>query len=168
MDFSRAGLAQFPAEEFSNVLLVHGDVCWMPFQGSSFDLAVSSQVLEHIPSPSQRSRFVAELARCLRPGGTLALSVYNWDRAREASDAPKEGFHSKGIYYYCFTSEELRTLLDECFDVRAMLAVEVRLPLTFRLANVLGQKMLHLERAIRGWSFAQRYSNLLLAVAARR
>lgn len=44
----------------------------LPFDSGSFDSAVCTEVLEHIPDDAAA---VAELARCLRPGGRLLVSV---------------------------------------------------------------------------------------------
>jgi SAM-dependent methyltransferase len=44
----------------------------LPFPDGLFDSCLCTEVLEHIPDDN---RAVAELARCLRPGGRLLLSV---------------------------------------------------------------------------------------------
>jgi SAM-dependent methyltransferase len=44
----------------------------LPFGDATFDLAISTQVLEYIPDPAM---FIAEIYRVLKPGGTLLLSV---------------------------------------------------------------------------------------------
>jgi SAM-dependent methyltransferase len=53
--------------------LVHGDVSRpLPFRDGAFDAVVCEQVLEHVEDPSA---LLAEIARCLVPGGTLVLGV---------------------------------------------------------------------------------------------
>lgn len=47
---------------------VVGDGLRLPFRAASFDAVLAAAVLEHIPEPT---RFMEELARVLRPGGTL-------------------------------------------------------------------------------------------------
>jgi 2-polyprenyl-3-methyl-5-hydroxy-6-metoxy-1,4-benzoquinol methylase len=54
--------------------LVRGNLERLPLGDAEFDLVVSVQVLEHLLSPEQGVR---ELARVLRPGGTLLLSTDN-------------------------------------------------------------------------------------------
>ena len=44
----------------------------LPFGTARFDLAICSEVLEHVPDPGQA---VAEAARVLKPGGHLVVSV---------------------------------------------------------------------------------------------
>jgi SAM-dependent methyltransferase len=51
-----------------------GDVLALPFPDGSFDVVVSSEVVEHTPDPA---RAVSEMARVLRPGGVLALTCPN-------------------------------------------------------------------------------------------
>lgn len=51
---------------------VQGDALRLPFASGSFDRVIASEVLEHIPEDGLA---VAELARVLRPGGTMAVTV---------------------------------------------------------------------------------------------
>ncbi|WP_435022595.1 class I SAM-dependent methyltransferase (plasmid) [Tundrisphaera sp. TA3] len=44
----------------------------LPFDDATFDSCLCTEVLEHIPDDD---RAVRELSRCLRPGGTLLVSV---------------------------------------------------------------------------------------------
>jgi SAM-dependent methyltransferase len=44
----------------------------LPFEDASFDCCLCTEVLEHIPDDNQA---VAELARCLRPGGRILITV---------------------------------------------------------------------------------------------
>jgi SAM-dependent methyltransferase len=50
----------------------HEDVTRLSFADASFDLVVSNDVHEHVPDPVGGLR---ELARVLKPGGTLLMSV---------------------------------------------------------------------------------------------
>jgi SAM-dependent methyltransferase len=52
-----------------------GDALSLPFADGEFDRIVAAEVLEHIPADIQA---ITELARVLRPGGTLAVSVPRW------------------------------------------------------------------------------------------
>ena len=79
----------------------------LPFCEASFDAAVCTQVLEHVPEPAQ---VLAELYRVLRPGGRLFLSVpQSWYQ------------HQKPHDYYRYTSFGMRYLLEKAgFEVQAI------------------------------------------------
>jgi len=51
---------------------VQGDALHLPFPDAAFDRVIASEVLEHIPADVEA---MAELARVLRPGGTMAVTV---------------------------------------------------------------------------------------------
>jgi SAM-dependent methyltransferase len=51
---------------------VQGDALALPFEDGAFDRIVASEVLEHITDDTTA---IAELARVLRPGGTMAVTV---------------------------------------------------------------------------------------------
>jgi len=54
---------------------VQGNALGLPFDDESFDRVIASEVLEHITD--DESAF-AELARVLRPGGRLAVTIPSW------------------------------------------------------------------------------------------
>ena len=54
---------------------VQGDAIGLPFDDDSFDKVIASEVLEHIGD--DKSAF-AELARVVRPGGRLAVTIPSW------------------------------------------------------------------------------------------
>ncbi len=71
---------------------VQGDALALPFGDSSFDRIIASEVLEHIPADEAA---MAELARVLRPGGTMAVTVpragpefVNWALSDEYHSVP--------------------------------------------------------------------------------
>ncbi len=58
------------ANPANSLALVAADACTLPFAPATFDHAFCVEAMFHFPS---RQRFLAEAARVLRPGGTLAL-----------------------------------------------------------------------------------------------
>jgi 2-polyprenyl-3-methyl-5-hydroxy-6-metoxy-1,4-benzoquinol methylase len=74
-----------------------GDVLSLPFDPESFDFVICSEVIEHTVEPS---RAVSELARVLRPGGVLIITVPNrvWHFAIDIANLlklrPYEGYEN--------------------------------------------------------------------------
>ncbi len=71
---------------------VQGDALALPFADETFDRVICSEVLEHIPDDVGA---MAELARVLRRGGTMAITVprqgperINWALSREYHEVP--------------------------------------------------------------------------------
>lgn len=74
----------------------------LPFADGSFDHATSISVLEHIGGDGDE-RALAELARCVRPGGRVAITLPYARSAREEwHDAPKYVDHGGegGRYFF--------------------------------------------------------------------
>jgi SAM-dependent methyltransferase len=72
--------------------MVQGDALRLPFADASFDRVIAAEVLEHIPEDHSA---MAELARVLRPGGTMAVTVprfgpeaVNWALSDAYHDIP--------------------------------------------------------------------------------
>ncbi len=53
----------------------NGDATALPFPDATFDRVIAAEVLEHIPADEAA---MAELARVLKPGGTIAVTVPAW------------------------------------------------------------------------------------------
>lgn len=54
------------------VTVVQAEVAWLPLAGGAADVVVAGEILEHVPD---LPGVVAELARVLRPGGTLVVDT---------------------------------------------------------------------------------------------
>lgn len=81
---------ELPAEY--PTMVVQSDALSLPFADASFDRVIASEVLEHIPDDSAA---MCELARVLRPGGSMAVTVprcvpeaINWALSDEYHDTP--------------------------------------------------------------------------------
>jgi SAM-dependent methyltransferase len=88
---------------------VCGDALHLPFPDGAFDRVIAAEVLEHIPDDETA---MAELARVLRPGGTMAVTVprfgpewVNWKLSDDYHNTP--GGHVR-IYRYGELVERLR------------------------------------------------------------
>jgi ubiquinone/menaquinone biosynthesis C-methylase UbiE len=69
-----------------NVSLISGEIDQLPLDNNSVDVAVANMVLHHAPDPAA---MVAEMARVVRPGGTVAITDeiehdYEWMRTEQA------------------------------------------------------------------------------------
>ena len=71
---------------------VRADLLALPFPDASFDVVMASEVLEHIPADELA---MAEIARVVRPGGRVAVTVPRywpervcWALSREYHDVP--------------------------------------------------------------------------------
>jgi ubiquinone/menaquinone biosynthesis C-methylase UbiE len=74
LEVARQRLAEAPGS--ASLQFVRGDVLTLPFAAATFDLAVSFGAFGHI-LPKDEPRFVAEIARVLRPGGRFVfLTMY--------------------------------------------------------------------------------------------
>jgi ubiquinone/menaquinone biosynthesis C-methylase UbiE len=83
-----------------------GDALALPLADASVDLVVSFETIEHVTDPS---RFLAECARVLRPGGMLILSTPN--RPVYSGESKHNPFH-----HHEFDRAEFLGLLHEKFS----------------------------------------------------
>jgi SAM-dependent methyltransferase len=81
-----------------------GDALQLPFADGEFDRIVAAEVLEHIPADIQA---IAELARVLRPGGTLAVSVPRWFSEIVNWQLSSEYHEVEGGHIRIYTDKEL-------------------------------------------------------------
>lgn len=75
-DFASTAISRArQGREAPNLTFEVQDVQRLSYRDAEFDLIVSCETLEHVPNPSHG---VLELARVLRPGGTLLLTMPNY------------------------------------------------------------------------------------------
>jgi len=84
------------------------DATKLPFSGSSFDVVVSFETIEHVKSPRA---FLAESKRVLKQGGLLILSTPNKEVVSPLFRKPLNRFHLKE-----FTSKELQEMVSQFFS----------------------------------------------------
>ncbi len=81
-----------------------GDALALPFADGEFDRIVAAEVLEHIPADVDA---IAELARVLRPGGSIAVTVPRW-LPEKVCWALSDAYHEvEGGHVRIYTREEL-------------------------------------------------------------
>jgi SAM-dependent methyltransferase len=81
-----------------------GDALRLPFPDGEFDRVVASEVLEHIPADETA---IAELARVLRPGGTMAVTVPRWLPEAICWKLSDAYHQNEGGHVRIYTGEEL-------------------------------------------------------------
>jgi SAM-dependent methyltransferase len=100
-----AGAGEAPATSHSAT--VNGDGTRLPFPDHTFDVIICSEVMEHIPDDAAAA---AELARVLKPGGTLAVTVPTWlpERICWAINHEYHAPYAQGGHVRIFSIVELR------------------------------------------------------------
>ncbi len=96
------------APEGTVAATVNGDGTRLPFADDTFDRIICSEVMEHIPDDSAAA---AELARVLKPGGTIAVTVPTWF-PEKVCWALSDEYHApfvEGGHVRIFTEASLRT-----------------------------------------------------------
>jgi SAM-dependent methyltransferase len=74
-NLARLLMAEGEVDESVMAAPVQGNALGLPFDDDSFDRVIASEVLEHIDDDETA---FAELARVLRPGGRLAVTIPSW------------------------------------------------------------------------------------------
>lgn len=87
----------------SHSRLLQGDAVSLPFADESFDLALSLDVIQHLPRPGGDRAALRDLARVLAPGGRILLRT-NSRCGYPDVDAPD---------YHRYTLAEVRALIDD-------------------------------------------------------
>lgn len=67
--------SEHPLPETAAGAALVGNALSLPFADGTFDRLIAAEILEHIPEDRAA---IAELARVVRPGGTLAITVPRW------------------------------------------------------------------------------------------
>ena len=97
------------APESAKAQVVVGDALALPYPDEAFDSVIASEVLEHIPDDAAA---IAELARVLRPGGTLAVTVPRWLPERICWLLSDEYHANEGGHVRVYRASRLRSKLE--------------------------------------------------------
>ena len=90
--------------------VTRGDATALPFPDGAFDRIIAAEVLEHIDDDGAA---LSELARVLRPGGTIAVTVPSW-LAERVCWALSDEYHAPAVaggHVRIYTETELRARL---------------------------------------------------------
>jgi len=87
---------------------VCGDATAMPFGDGAFDRVIAAEVLEHIPDDQRALR---EIARVLRPGGQLAVTVPAWLPERICWGLSADYHNTPGGHVRIYTRPEMEAKL---------------------------------------------------------
>jgi SAM-dependent methyltransferase len=94
--------------EGASATAVRGDAYALPFADASFDRIVAAEVLEHLP---EDERAMSELARVLKPGGSIAVTVPRFGPERVCW-ALSDAYHEvEGGHVRIYRGEVLRERL---------------------------------------------------------
>ena len=102
------------------IALCAGDAGHLPFPNATFDLVVSFSALEHIPDANARREAFAEVARVVRPGGHVAITLPNRhslflfshrrNMARGTGDYGYAHLYTPREFRYCLQAVGLRPI----------------------------------------------------------
>jgi len=101
---AETGELQVPA----TITVAVGDATAMPFPDEYFDIVIAAEVLEHIPADQNAMN---EVARVLRPGGTVAVTVPAWLPERICWLLSDDYHNVPGGHIRIFTRYELEAKL---------------------------------------------------------
>jgi SAM-dependent methyltransferase len=89
---------------------VRGSAYELPFADASFDRIIAAEVLEHLP---EDTRAMAELARVLKPGGSIAVTVPRWG-PEKVCWALSDAYHAnEGGHIRIYKGDQLRERLEQ-------------------------------------------------------
>lgn len=97
------------APESAKAQVVVGDALALPYPDGSFDSVIASEILEHIPDDDAA---IAELARVVRPGGTLAATVPRWMPEQVCWLLSDEYHANEGGHVRVYRASRLRSKLE--------------------------------------------------------
>ncbi len=112
VDISKVALASYLVATHSSKAVL-ADAANLPFQDSSFDLALSYHIFDNLPDDI-RKRAVAESLRVLAPGGTLqgiVFSVADLRFGKGKQVGERTFVRDGGIFYHYFEDGEISELL---------------------------------------------------------
>ena len=89
---------------------IRGSAYELPFADASFDKIIAAEVLEHLP---EDTRAMAELARVLKPGGSIAVTVPRWGPEKVCWALSDEYHANEGGHIRIYKADQLRERLEQ-------------------------------------------------------
>ncbi|MBT4349489.1 methyltransferase domain-containing protein [bacterium] len=135
VDFSVKSL-KLLADKFDNkdnIGLVLADATKFKSVNNSFDIALSFQFLEHVPTLEQRKTWLNSVHQTLIDGGLFISTVYHQSLRRRIKKQPQEGSHPFGIFFHYFFDKEIKDELKTYFNIVNLHPIDITLPLEARL-----------------------------------
>ena len=133
-----AGMAQAgEMPDGASGMAVAGDATRLPFPDGAFDTVIAAEVLEHLPADQKAMN---EIARVLRPGGTVAVTVPAWLPERICWRLSDDYHNTPGGHIRIFTRRELTTKLTRSGLTVTGLPPRARAALPLLVAQVRGRR----------------------------
>ena len=105
---------EMPSDQYARLAFRVEDATRLSFPDRSFDVAVSYSTIEHIPGPLNRRAAMREMARVLRPGGHLVVTVPNKFSTFLLAHLRNRSGSSDYGYCYLYSPRELKNELRGC------------------------------------------------------
>ena len=109
-----------------NLVVVETDMCNLPFDDGEFDAILCIAVFHHLSTVERRENALREIARILRPNGTILISVLSEKFKMKPNDTVFSNttrdvsfmFEKMTRYYHLFTREEFEGLCAPYFKIK--------------------------------------------------
>ena len=120
-----ASLVHIAREKHPQANIIHADGTSLPYKDNSFDAVMSIAVLHHLPLQAQRTQFINEMIRVVRPGGQLLVTVWATEALKSTwiplgnndyivpwsySKSGNGQGESHDRFYHLFTKEESQSI----------------------------------------------------------
>lgn len=128
-------LVEFAHENSPELNIQKGDIQFVNYPDDSFDIAIATAVIEHVPDPAKA---ISEAKRILKPGGILILSAPDpfWENI-----ATKIGLLDCGQHHEIMNLKQLADLVGkggfELLDAYKFMLSPIGLPFEFAIENFL-------------------------------
>lgn len=155
-------LARSLAAEGMNGLVL-ADATRFRTQEECFDLVLSAQVLQHLPSRALRDDLYRNVAAQLRPGGRFVCNAYHYHLSWRLHGFPREGHHESGIFFHRFTKGELAGEIGRHLTVQKAHPISIHLP----FSRTLGLNDVWLSRLLEPVPWVNALGELMLVRAEK-